>query len=119
VKGSPETLYLAIITAALRVFETGINVQGLEAHESSISEPQLVLKQIEFGITPVTVPGGTVKVNDEVKVEFDIALMKLFTRRRAEDRRESARKILEDRSIWATACRLIWLIWLILHQGAR
>jgi polyisoprenoid-binding protein YceI len=34
------------------------------------------LKQTDFGITPVTVGGGTVKVRDEVKIEFDIALMK-------------------------------------------
>jgi polyisoprenoid-binding protein YceI len=34
------------------------------------------LKQTNFGITPVTVAGGTVKVKDEVKVEFDIALVK-------------------------------------------
>jgi polyisoprenoid-binding protein YceI len=31
------------------------------------------LKQTEFGITPVTVAGGTIKVKDEVKVEFSIA----------------------------------------------
>jgi polyisoprenoid-binding protein YceI len=35
-----------------------------------------MLKQTAFGITPVTVAGGTVKVKDEVKVEFDIALVK-------------------------------------------
>jgi polyisoprenoid-binding protein YceI len=34
------------------------------------------LKQTEFGIKPVTVAGGTVKVKDEVKVEFAIALAK-------------------------------------------
>jgi polyisoprenoid-binding protein YceI len=34
------------------------------------------LKQTEFGIKPVTVAGGTVKVKDEVKVEFAIALVK-------------------------------------------
>jgi hypothetical protein len=28
------------------------------------------------GITPVTVAGGTVKVKDEVKIEFEIALVK-------------------------------------------
>jgi hypothetical protein len=28
------------------------------------------------GITPVTVAGGTVKVKDEVKIEFEIALLK-------------------------------------------
>ena len=30
------------------------------------------LKQSSFGITPIRVAGGTVKVNDEVKIEFDI-----------------------------------------------
>lgn len=30
------------------------------------------LKQREFGITPVTIAGGTVKVKDELKIEFDI-----------------------------------------------
>ena len=34
------------------------------------------LRQTEFGITPVTVAGGTVKVKDEVKIEFEIALVK-------------------------------------------
>ncbi len=35
-----------------------------------------VLKQTAFGITPVKVAGGTVKVKDEVKVAFSIALLK-------------------------------------------
>ena len=30
------------------------------------------LRQTEFGITPVTVAGGTVKVKDEVRVDFEI-----------------------------------------------
>lgn len=34
------------------------------------------LKQTDFGIKPVTVAGGTVKVKDEVRVEFEIALVK-------------------------------------------
>jgi len=34
------------------------------------------LKQTEFGIRPVTVAGGTVKVKDEIKVEFEIVLVK-------------------------------------------
>jgi len=34
------------------------------------------LKQTDFGMTPITIAGGTVKVKDEVKVEFEIALMK-------------------------------------------
>jgi polyisoprenoid-binding protein YceI len=32
------------------------------------------LKQREFGITPVSIAGGTIKVKDEVRVEFDIVL---------------------------------------------
>jgi polyisoprenoid-binding protein YceI len=34
------------------------------------------VKQTDFGITPVTVAGGTVKVKNEVRIEFEIALMK-------------------------------------------
>lgn len=30
------------------------------------------VKQTDFGITPVTVAGGAVKVKDEVKIEFDV-----------------------------------------------
>ena len=32
------------------------------------------VRQHDFGMTPVTVAGGSVKVKDEVKVEFDIVL---------------------------------------------
>ncbi len=31
------------------------------------------LKQTDFGITPISIAGGAVKVKDEIKVEFDIA----------------------------------------------
>ena len=30
------------------------------------------LRQSEFGITPVKVAGGTIKVKDEVRVDFEI-----------------------------------------------
>jgi hypothetical protein len=30
------------------------------------------LKQSEFGITPISIAGGTVKVKDEIKIDFDI-----------------------------------------------
>jgi len=33
-----------------------------------------VLKQHDFGITPISIAGGTVKVRDELKVEFDIVV---------------------------------------------
>jgi polyisoprenoid-binding protein YceI len=36
----------------------------------------VTLKQTGFGITPVSIAGGTVKVKDEVKVQFQIALVK-------------------------------------------
>lgn len=32
-----------------------------------------MLKQRDFGITPVTVAGGTVKVKDELKIDLDIS----------------------------------------------
>ncbi len=35
-----------------------------------------VLRQKDFGITPVRIAGGTVSVKNEVKVEFDIVLAK-------------------------------------------
>jgi polyisoprenoid-binding protein YceI len=34
------------------------------------------LKQTDFGMTPVTIAGGSVKVKDDVRVEFEIALAK-------------------------------------------
>jgi polyisoprenoid-binding protein YceI len=34
----------------------------------------VTLKQTAFGIKPVTIAGGTVKVKDEVRVEFEIGL---------------------------------------------
>ena len=33
----------------------------------------VTLKQRDFGITPISIAGGTVKVKDELKIEFDIA----------------------------------------------
>ena len=33
-----------------------------------------VLKQTEFGIKPITVGGGTIKVKDEVRIDFEIVI---------------------------------------------
>jgi hypothetical protein len=33
---------------------------------------RFALKQRDFGITPVSIAGGTVRVKDELKIEFDI-----------------------------------------------
>jgi polyisoprenoid-binding protein YceI len=35
---------------------------------------ETMLKQSEFGITPVSIAGGTVKVKDVVRIEFDIVI---------------------------------------------
>jgi polyisoprenoid-binding protein YceI len=32
------------------------------------------LKQREFGITPISIAGGSVKVKDELKIEFDVRI---------------------------------------------
>jgi hypothetical protein len=45
------------------------------ALKDGLYQGSAVLKQTGFGITPVKVAGGTVKVKDEVKVAFSIALM--------------------------------------------
>jgi polyisoprenoid-binding protein YceI len=43
---------------------------------NGLYEGTAVLKQSAFGITPVRVAGGTVKVKDEIKVAFSIAILK-------------------------------------------
>ncbi len=47
---------------SLHVVRTGGHYRG-----------DVMLKQRDFGITPVTVAGGTVKVKDELKIELDIS----------------------------------------------
>jgi polyisoprenoid-binding protein YceI len=46
------------------------------ALKNGLYEGTAVLKQSGFGITPVTIAGGAVKVKDEIKVTFSIALLK-------------------------------------------
>jgi polyisoprenoid-binding protein YceI len=45
-----------------------VEVQGEKGHYRGSA----VLKQRNFGITPVSIAGGSVKVKDEIRVEFDI-----------------------------------------------
>ena len=45
------------------------------ALKDGLYQGSAVLKQTGFGITPIKVAGGTVKVKDEVKVAFSIALL--------------------------------------------
>jgi len=45
-----------------------VDVQGEKGHYHGSA----LLRQKEFGITPVSIAGGSVKVKDEIRVEFDI-----------------------------------------------
>jgi polyisoprenoid-binding protein YceI len=45
-----------------------VQVEGQSGHYQGWAK----LKQKDFGMTPVSVAGGTVKVKDEVRIEFDI-----------------------------------------------
>jgi len=45
-----------------------VNVERLDGRHRGSAQ----LRQREFGITPVTVAGGSIKVKDEVRVEFEI-----------------------------------------------
>jgi len=47
-----------------------ISVVAREARGRYIG--RFALKQSDFGITPISIAGGTVKVKDELKIEFDI-----------------------------------------------
>ena len=42
------------------------------AHSDQHYRGETTLKQHDFGITPISIAGGTVKVKDELKIEFDI-----------------------------------------------
>jgi len=42
------------------------------AHQDGHYRGTTTLKQSEFGIDPISIVGGTVKVKDELKIEFDI-----------------------------------------------
>jgi YceI-like protein len=45
-----------------------VDVTGRDGHYTG----SVQLKQRDFGITPVSIAGGSIKVKDEVRVEFDI-----------------------------------------------
>lgn len=45
-----------------------LDVQGNDAHYTGV----VVLSQKEFGITPISLAGGSVRVKDELRIEFEI-----------------------------------------------
>jgi polyisoprenoid-binding protein YceI len=47
-----------------------VTVQEAAGHFKGVSR----LKQSDFGITPIKVAGGTIRVKDEIQIEFDIQL---------------------------------------------
>ena len=55
------SLHGAVRPISIRVSSNNGHFQGTSS-----------LKQREFGITPVSIAGGTVKVKDELKIDFDI-----------------------------------------------
>lgn len=46
-----------------------VEVEGSSGHYRGSAR----LKQTDFGITPITIGGGAIKVKDEVRIEFEIA----------------------------------------------
>jgi len=42
--------------------------------EDSRYKGSTTVRQTDFGITPIRLPGGTVKVKDEITIDFDIAI---------------------------------------------
>jgi hypothetical protein len=47
-----------------------VNVRDAAGHFTGVAR----LKQSDFGITPIKVAGGTIRVKDEIQIEFDIQL---------------------------------------------
>ena len=45
-----------------------VEVEGANGHYRGSSR----FRQTEFGITPISIGGGSVKVKDEVRIEFDV-----------------------------------------------
>ena len=63
------------VTGALTIHGT---TQTIHLHVSEANgryTGSTTLKQTDFGIRPITIAGGTVKVKDEIRIDFDIALM--------------------------------------------
>ncbi len=63
-----------------------VEVREKGGHYTGISR----FKQTEFGITPVKAGGGTIRVKDEVRIEFDIQLDHLQEKTSLEDHRHAA-----------------------------
>ena len=66
--GDGKWVVLGDLTLHGQTRQIKVEVEGDPGHYRGSAE----VRQKDFGITPVTVAGGTVKVKDEVRVEFEI-----------------------------------------------
>jgi len=72
IKQAAHDLFLVSGTLSLHGKTRPISVRVTRSSDRYRGETSL--RQSEFGITPVSIAGGTVKVKDEVRIEFDIVV---------------------------------------------
>lgn len=61
-----------VVTGRLTLHGTTQPISVSVRSENGRYRGTCTLKQRDFGITPISIAGGTVKVKDELKIEFDI-----------------------------------------------
>ena len=66
--GEGKWIVLGDLTIHGETHPVKVHVEGANGRYRGTAE----LKQKDFGITPVTVGGGAVKVKNELRIEFDI-----------------------------------------------
>ena len=66
--GAGKWKVLGNLTLHGQTHPVGVDVQGGSGHYTGSA----TLKQTDFGITPIRIAGGSIKVRDEVRVEFEI-----------------------------------------------
>ena len=66
--GAGKWKMLGNLTLHGQAHPVSVDVQGGSGHYTGSA----TLKQTDFGITPISIAGGSIKVKDEVRVEFEI-----------------------------------------------
>lgn len=61
------------MTGALTIHGTTQTIHVHVAQADGHYRGSTTVKQTDFGIRPITIAGGTVKVKDEIRIDFDIA----------------------------------------------
>jgi polyisoprenoid-binding protein YceI len=62
------------VTGALTIHGTTRTIHLHVTEANGRYTGSTTLKQTDFGIRPITIAGGTVKVKDEIRIDFDIAM---------------------------------------------